>query len=52
MFTALLDIIIPERSLDRDQEIFRRGMIRLLKPLPSDTDPINRQVPDPDPESV
>lgn len=49
MFTVLLDILIPERALQRDQETFRIGMARLLKPLPSDSDPINRQLPDPAP---
>lgn len=52
MFTALLDILIPERAIERDQETFRRGLVRLRKPLPSDSDPINRQVPDPEPASV
>lgn len=49
MLTALLDILNPERALERDQESFRNGLARLAKPLPSDNDPINRQVPDPDP---
>ncbi len=44
MFNALLDIINPERTLERDQETFRLGLARLLKPLPSDGDPINHQV--------
>jgi len=49
MLTALLDILIPERALERDQQTFRSGLVRLAKPLPSDSDPINRQVPDPEP---
>jgi hypothetical protein len=52
MFTAILDILIPERALERDQATFRRGLVRLSKPLPSDSDPINRQVPDPEPASA
>jgi hypothetical protein len=52
MLSALLDIVMPERTLERDQETLRRGLIRLQKPLPSDSDPINRQVPDPEPVSV
>jgi hypothetical protein len=52
MLSALLDILMPERTLERDQETLRLGLIRLQKPLPSDSDPINRQVPDPEPASV
>jgi hypothetical protein len=52
MFTALLDILMPERALERDQETFRRGLDRLKRPLPSDSDPINRQVPDPEPANA
>lgn len=49
MLTALLDILKPERAVERDQQIFRSGLVRLAKPLPSDSDPINRQAPDPVP---
>ena len=47
MLAALLDILKPERAVERDQQIFRSGLVRLAKPLPSDSDPINRQLPDP-----
>ena len=52
MLSAILDILIPERTLERDQETLRRGLVRLQKPLPSDSDPINRQVADPEPANV
>jgi hypothetical protein len=52
MLSAILDILMPERALDRDQETFRRGLVRLQKPLPSDSDPINRQVADPEPANA
>jgi len=47
MLSALLDILKPERTIERHQETLRRGLVRLQKPLPSDSDPINRQVPAP-----
>jgi hypothetical protein len=52
MLTALLDILMPERAVERDQQTFRNGLVRLAKPLPSDSDPINRQVLEPDEDNA
>lgn len=42
MLSALLDKLMPDRNFERQQETLRLGLVRLQKPLPSDSDPINR----------
>jgi hypothetical protein len=49
MFNAILDMIRPERGLDRSAVNFKLGLERLLEPRESDNDPINRTKPKPDP---
>jgi hypothetical protein len=46
MLSAFLDILMPERTIERHQETLRRGLVRLQQPLPSDSDPINRRLPE------
>ena len=45
MFNVLLDMIRPERSLERDAVNFKLGLERLLEPRASDHDPINHTKP-------
>ena len=52
MFNALLDIIRPERALERDAVNFKLGLERLLEPRASDQDPINRTKPRTDPAVI
>jgi hypothetical protein len=45
MINDLLNMILPDRTLERDVDTFRRGLNRLLQPRPSDNDPTNRSLP-------
>jgi hypothetical protein len=52
MINALLDMLRPERTIERDAVNFKLGLERLLEPRASDHDPINRTKPKPAPATI
>jgi len=52
MINDLLNMLLPDRTNEKDVETFRRGLVRLLASRPSDHDPINRRAPKPTPTRV
>jgi hypothetical protein len=45
VINTLLEILKPERAVDKEDESFKRGLDWLLQARPSDDDPINRSSP-------